>query len=144
MKEYTVRVSENGSKAWYLQDKLHREDGPAIERADGSKFWFLNGQRHREDGPAIEWADGIKQWFLNGQRLTEEEHKRRTTVPTMDDALAAGDPRLIAAAPELLEALEFLVAAASGEGPPVPERELLQDCVDKARTALAKAKGEEE
>lgn len=42
---------------------------------------------------------------------------------------------------ELVEALEFLVTAASGEGPPVPERELLQDCVDKARTALAKAKG---
>jgi len=42
---------------------------------------------------------------------------------------------------ELVEALEFLVTAASGEGPPVPERELLKDCVDKARTALAKAKG---
>ena len=51
--------------------------------------------------------------------------------------------RLIAAAPDLLEVLEFLVTAASGEGPPVPERELLQDCVDKARAAIAKAKGEE-
>ena len=44
---------------------------------------------------------------------------------------------------EMLEALEFLVTAAGGEGPPVPERELLQDCVDKAREAIAKAKGEE-
>ena len=50
--------------------------------------------------------------------------------------------RLIAAAPELLETLEFLVTAAGGEGPPVPERELLQDCVDKARAAIAKAKGD--
>jgi len=39
---------------------LHREDGPAIEWADGSKEWWINEKLHREDGPAIEWADGTK------------------------------------------------------------------------------------
>ena len=34
--------------------------------ANGGKEWFLNGKLHREDGPAIEWADGNKEWFLNG------------------------------------------------------------------------------
>jgi hypothetical protein len=29
--EYQVRVYPNGTKEWYLNDKLHREDGPAIE-----------------------------------------------------------------------------------------------------------------
>ena len=74
MIEYTVKVYED-SIEWYLNGKLHREDGPAIEWADGGKEWFLHGKRHREDGPAIEWADGGKFWFLNGIRYSEEEWK---------------------------------------------------------------------
>ena len=31
MIEYTVKVRADGTKEWYLNDKLHREDGPAIE-----------------------------------------------------------------------------------------------------------------
>ena len=94
----TMEVDSNGSKHWYLNGKLHREDGPAIESADSSKSWWLNGKLHREDGPAVEWAsgsktwylndkphredgpavewvDGSKFWYLNGKRVTEEEHK---------------------------------------------------------------------
>lgn len=47
---------------------LHREDGPAVEKADGTKRWYLNGLLHREGGPAIEWTDGDVWWYLNGQR----------------------------------------------------------------------------
>jgi len=72
MIEYTVRVHDNGAKEWYLNGKLHREDGPAIEWADGSKDWYLNGKLHREDGPAIEWADGSKDWYLNGKLHRED------------------------------------------------------------------------
>jgi hypothetical protein len=79
MIEYTVRVKDNGDKFWYLNDKRHREDGPAGEYADGSKSWFLNGKWHREDGPAVEYASGSKSWYLNGEKVTEEEHKRRTS-----------------------------------------------------------------
>jgi hypothetical protein len=61
------KVDERGIKRWHLNDKLHREDGPAIEHADGTKFWFLNGKRHREDGPAKEYANGYKFWYLNGK-----------------------------------------------------------------------------
>ena len=39
----TVKVYIDGTKHWYLNGKLHREDGPAIEYADGSKAWWLNG-----------------------------------------------------------------------------------------------------
>ena len=75
--EYTVRVHDNGDKKWYLNGKLHREDGPAIEWAGGSKYWYLNDKLHREDGPAIEWAGGRRSWWLNGKRLTEAEFKNR-------------------------------------------------------------------
>ena len=67
MKTYTVDVYDNGSKEWFLNGNLHREDGPACEWADGSKYWYLNGERHREDGPACEWANGTKYWYLNGK-----------------------------------------------------------------------------
>ena len=73
MIEYTVKVFGNGNKYWYLNGKLHREDGPAIEYADGTKHWFLNGKRHREGGPAIEYVNGTKYWFLHGEEVTEQE-----------------------------------------------------------------------
>ena len=72
MIEYTVRVYESGTKIWFLNGKRHREDGPAIERADGTKQWWFNNRHHREDGPAIEYADGDKSWFLNGKRHRED------------------------------------------------------------------------
>ena len=56
MIEYTVKVYSNGTKYWYLNDRLHREDGPAVERANGYKYWYLNGKY-----------------------VTEVEHKRMTS-----------------------------------------------------------------
>ena len=38
-KEYKVKVYEDGSKFWILNGGAHREDGPAIERANGTKEW---------------------------------------------------------------------------------------------------------
>ena len=81
MIEYNVKVYPNGDKAWYLNGKLHREDGPAIEHSDGNNFWYLNGKYHREDGPAVEYADGDKYWYLNGKRLTEEEFLLNKSKP---------------------------------------------------------------
>jgi hypothetical protein len=68
----TCKTYPNGGKKWFLNGKLHREDGPALEKANGDKEWFLNGKRHREDGPAVEWADGTKVWCLNGIRHRED------------------------------------------------------------------------
>ena len=80
-KTYEVKVYANGTKRWYLNDELHREDGPAIERANGDKHWYLNGERHREDGPAVELADGTKYWLLNGNELTEAEFNKKLKKP---------------------------------------------------------------
>ena len=51
--------------------------------ANGSKFYYLNDELHREDGPAIEHSSGKKYWWLNGKRLTEEEFNKRM-VPTVE------------------------------------------------------------
>jgi hypothetical protein len=66
----------NGDKAWRLNGKLHREDGPAAEDVDGNKSWWLNGKLHREDGPAIEYANGDKSWWVNGKWYSEEDWKK--------------------------------------------------------------------
>ena len=71
--------SSCGDKAWVINGKLHREDGPAYEHSDGTKEWWFNDKWHREDGPAIEYPDGSKEWWLNGREVTEAEHKRLTT-----------------------------------------------------------------
>ena len=73
MIKYTVKVRSNGDKFWYLGDKLHREDGPAIEHVSGYKAWWLNGKLHREDGPAVGHVNGDKSWFLNGKEVTEQD-----------------------------------------------------------------------
>jgi hypothetical protein len=38
------RTGLNGSKYWYLNNSLHREDGPAVEGANGRKKWYLHGE----------------------------------------------------------------------------------------------------
>ena len=33
----------DGTKEWYRDGKLHREDGPAVERSNGTKEWYRDG-----------------------------------------------------------------------------------------------------
>ena len=75
--EYKVKVFASGTKYWYLNGKLHREDGPATEHTNGSKKWFLNGKLHREDGPAVKDADGTKYWYRNGKLHRETEFNEK-------------------------------------------------------------------
>jgi hypothetical protein len=57
-------IIESGDAYYYDEEgRLHREDGPAIERTDGSQEWFFEGERHRGDGPAIIRADGTTEWW---------------------------------------------------------------------------------
>jgi hypothetical protein len=85
--KYEVRVYEDGDKYWFLNDKRHREDGPAVEYSDGCASWYINDKLHREDGPAMEASDDSKFWYLNGEHLTEEEFNKRMT-PTVEMTMA--------------------------------------------------------
>ena len=62
-----VVKDKDGDVAHYLNGKIHRVDGPAIENADGDKEWWFHGKRHRRSGPAIEHANGVKGWWFNGK-----------------------------------------------------------------------------
>ena len=65
-------IRADGTQAWYDNEQLHRTDGPAIIYSDGSQYWFVNGQRHRTDGPAVIWADGSQEWWVNDRHLTKQ------------------------------------------------------------------------
>ena len=77
MKIYTVKVTTNGTKYWYLNDQLHCEHGPAIEWWDGTKEYYLNDQLHREDGPAIVYPNGNKSYYLHGVKYYSEAEWRK-------------------------------------------------------------------
>lgn len=60
------KVDELGTEVYFLDNVIHREDGPAMIEKDGSAHWFRHGDRHREGGPAVIMANGNEYWFHNG------------------------------------------------------------------------------
>lgn len=72
-----------GERLHYVNDSLHREDGPAyiIEKDNGKVIYsayYMNDKRHREDGFAREWfhLDGsIEQgcYYIYDQFLDESK-----------------------------------------------------------------------
>lgn len=55
---------QNGTIIYYnSKNKIHRDDGPAVEYANGTKEWARDGRFYRARGPAIEDSDGTKRWY---------------------------------------------------------------------------------
>ena len=73
-------IDRYGNKYWWVDGKLHRLDGPAIDYTDGYKAWWVDGKLHRLNGPAIERANGNKEWHVDGVELTEEEFNSHPKV----------------------------------------------------------------
>ena len=66
MQNYNRIEKYDWKTCYYLNDKYHRIDGPAVELIDGYKAWYQNGILHRLDGHAEECPDGTKYWFYEG------------------------------------------------------------------------------
>ena len=67
MENYNRNIKDDRGIYYYLNDKLHRIDGPAVEWINGDRFWYQNDLLHRIDGPAIEYHNGDKGWWQNGK-----------------------------------------------------------------------------
>lgn len=56
--------------------QYHREDGPAIIYPSGRKDWYLRDKLHRLDGPAVEAGKDthlkIDSWYINGVKYPNE------------------------------------------------------------------------
>ena len=68
------------SHYWELDNKSHREHGPAIvSYTNGlieSELWSLNGSTHRIDGPAFtRYYEGgnDKEWYVMGKKITKKD-----------------------------------------------------------------------
>jgi hypothetical protein len=70
--EPTHRVDEDGTQRWYVNDQLHRLDGPAYIGAAGTQQWWVAGQLHRLDGPAYIGAAGTQEWYVRDQNITTQ------------------------------------------------------------------------
>lgn len=63
---------ELGFVYWYVNGKLHREDGPAvISIHDKSEYWYKDGDSHRLDGPAsinrnMDGTISCEEYFVEG------------------------------------------------------------------------------
>ncbi len=54
--------------------KLHRLDGLCVKAKSGSKFWYKNHLLHREDGPAEEYFSGLERYYLNNKHYFKEDY----------------------------------------------------------------------
>ena len=69
MENYNRVENNKYTTLYYLNNNLHRIDGPAIKNVYGSKFQYQNGLLHRIDGPAKEYSDGTKEWWFEGRHI---------------------------------------------------------------------------
>ena len=60
-------TTADGTEIWFVNKRLHREDGPAIIYRDGCQEWWVNGIRHNQNGPAVIWAR-TEEWWVDGAR----------------------------------------------------------------------------
>ncbi len=65
-------IYPSGTKFWFINDKRHRKDGPAFINSDGTQMWYKDGEFHREDGPAIVYPSGRQYWYKDGKNVTDD------------------------------------------------------------------------
>jgi len=57
-----------------LKVKLYCKNGFALTNKNGYETWYINHKLHREDGPAIIYSKyGKKCWYLNNKEYSFEE-----------------------------------------------------------------------
>jgi hypothetical protein len=76
----TIKYNDKGERVLLTikvecLDELPDNFTGIVELSDFVRRWHKKGRLHREDGPAIERADGSKSWWLNGFLCSEEEWK---------------------------------------------------------------------
>lgn len=73
--------------------RLHNNNGhPAAVDLDGSQAWFVHGKLHREDGPAFISGNGIVHFWQNGDFLLQDDaEKVPVSVETLRSLYAAAE-----------------------------------------------------
>lgn len=69
-KIFVKLLDDDTGKYFYHRDEKDPKTGislPAIELTNGYKAWYINGKLHREDGPAIINSHGHYSYYLNDE-----------------------------------------------------------------------------
>ena len=85
MKAQYIKIDDKGNKYYYSDkkmSKLHRVDGPAVDNAS-YEGWYINGKLHREYGPALNYKNDTCFWFVNGKEVTKQEHHAYFNPPKL-------------------------------------------------------------
>lgn len=78
----------SGTKKYFKDGKLHREDGPAIEWSTGGESWYVNGLKHRNDGPSFKNTnDTIRHWHMDGKVVSPQDVFEELTDEKKDEAI---------------------------------------------------------
>ena len=68
-----LQISESGSKWWWVDSTLHRDNGPSIIKTSGYQAWYNYDKWHRTDGPARILDNGSVEYWINGNQVSEYE-----------------------------------------------------------------------
>ena len=72
-KKKNGKFIESHCIAYYKNDLLHREDGPALEYDNGYQKWYLNGLRHRDNNlPAVIYKNNDQEYWFHGKQHRED------------------------------------------------------------------------
>jgi hypothetical protein len=59
---------------WYVDGFRNSvNDQPAVIRGDGTKVWYKNDLIHRDNDPAVVYPDGREEWWTNGVKREERD-----------------------------------------------------------------------
>ena len=92
MNKYYYKDGTTSAKRDYSR-VLHEIEGPAVV-FDDDKWWYVDGKLHRIDGPAMEYGSGTKAWYIDDKYYSEEDfNKFIAEVKQLPLALRLIDPR---------------------------------------------------
>lgn len=63
-KQIHLYISE--SKSWFLNDKCHREDGPAYEGVGGIKGWYLEGNNYSKE---LDYLSALEKYKRENKKI---------------------------------------------------------------------------
>lgn len=71
---------DDGNITYYKKgtDIRHNPYGPAYIRNNVYKVYWIENEIHRLDGPAIIWNDGLEEYWINHIDLTKEDFEIHT------------------------------------------------------------------
>jgi hypothetical protein len=70
-------IFPDGTKKYYSNSKLHKDNGPAVIEPFGRKEYYNNGLLHNSKGPAVIRDDGSQHYYLNGVYHSKEEWQEK-------------------------------------------------------------------